>query len=96
MKEGHALYVSTLLLPMRGRYTYAILKMMNVEDTIARDVDGYVAIAVRLGRDRAWRGEIVRQTRNNKSRIYDDPEPMRELERFIISVCDFTGRGPRA
>ena len=40
---------------MRGRHTMAILQMMGVTDTIADTLDDYVSIAVRLGRDPAWR-----------------------------------------
>ena len=80
---------------MRSRHTYAILKMMKAEDTIARDVDEYVAIAVRLGRDRPWQEKVVRQIRKNKSTIYGDAKLVRDLEKFLISVCDFQERGPR-
>ena len=80
---------------MRSRHTYAILKMMKAEDTIAHDVDEYVAIAVRLGRDHAWREKVVRQIRKNKATIYGDAKPVRDLEKFLKSVCDFQERGPR-
>jgi predicted O-linked N-acetylglucosamine transferase (SPINDLY family) len=35
---------------MRGRHSAAILRMMDVRDTVASSVDDYVAIATRLGR----------------------------------------------
>ncbi len=88
--ETVALDVPVVTLPgpmMRSRHSYAILKMMGVEDTIARDIDGYVDIAVRLGVDPAWRHEIVGKMRTNKKTIYNDDQAIRGLERFLIDAC---------
>ena len=88
--ETVALDVPVVTLPgpmMRSRHSYAILKMMGVEDTIARDIDGYVDIAVRLGVDPAWRQEIVGKMRTNKKTIYNDDQAIRGLERFLNDAC---------
>ncbi len=88
--ETVALDVPVVTLPgpmMRSRHSYAILKMMGVEDTIARDIDGYVDIAVRLGVDPAWRHEIVGKMRTNKKSIYDDDQAIRGLEGFLNDAC---------
>ncbi len=88
--ETVALDVPVVTLPgpmMRSRHSYAILKMMGVEDTIARDIDGYVDIAVRLGADPAWRQEIVGKMRTNKKTIYNDDQAIRGLEGFLSNAC---------
>jgi len=88
--ETVALDVPVVTLPgrmMRSRHSYAILKMMGVEDTIARDIDGYVDIAVRLGADPAWRHEIVGKMRTNKKKIYNDDQAIRGLEGFLNDAC---------
>ncbi len=61
--------------------------MMGVEETIARDIDGYVDIAVRLGANRAWRQEIVGKIRTNKENVYNDDQAIRGLERFLVNAC---------
>src|SRR5262249_47247896 len=43
---------------MRGRHSAGFLDVMGVTETRAVSVDDYVAIAVRLAREPAWRREI--------------------------------------
>src|SRR5262249_5268088 len=43
---------------MRGRHSAAILRMMGVTETIAASVDDYVALAVRLATDAAFKNVI--------------------------------------
>ena len=40
---------------MRGRVSAGMLRMMGMPETIAETIDDYVALAVRVGRDRAFR-----------------------------------------
>ncbi len=51
---------------MRGRYTYGILQMLGVTETIAADEQGYIDIAVRLGKDTQWRESIVEKIQANR------------------------------
>jgi protein O-GlcNAc transferase len=77
--------VVTLAGPMmRGRHTAAMLTLMGVGDLIARDEDDYARIAVRLGRDHSWRREISEKIAANKYHLFDDREPVRALERFLL------------
>jgi predicted O-linked N-acetylglucosamine transferase (SPINDLY family) len=69
---------------MRARHAAALLTMMDLGDTIARDRDDYVAIAVRLGADAAWRRHLENETAARVDRLFDDPAPLRSLERFLI------------
>lgn len=68
---------------MRGRHTAAILTMMGLEEMIAATTEEYVAIAVRLARDSAWREMISQKIAANKQKVYGDLTPVRALERFM-------------
>jgi protein O-GlcNAc transferase len=68
---------------MRGRHCAAILRMLGVTDTIAASPDDYVAIAVRLARDPAWRAALRARMAANRTRGDADPAPVRALEEFI-------------
>jgi protein O-GlcNAc transferase len=71
---------------MRARHSAAILRMLGVTDTIAASPDDYVAIAVRLARDPAWRAALGKRMAENRARLYADPAPVRALEAFIEKV----------
>jgi predicted O-linked N-acetylglucosamine transferase (SPINDLY family) len=68
---------------MRGRHGSAILTMMDVTETIATSVDDYVAMAVRLGRDKAWRDAVKARVAANKHRLYGDRACIAALEDFL-------------
>jgi predicted O-linked N-acetylglucosamine transferase (SPINDLY family) len=68
---------------MRGRHGSAILTMMDVTETIASTVDDYVATAVRLGRDAAWRDAVKARVAANKQRLYGDRACIAALEDFL-------------
>lgn len=68
---------------MRGRHSAAILRRMELTETIARSVDEYVATAVQLGRDPARRRAIRDKVAINKQRVYRDGAYIAALERFI-------------
>jgi protein O-GlcNAc transferase len=72
---------------MRGRHSMAILSMMDVRQTIAEDVDEYVAIAVRLAKDLPWRMEIKSTIARNKHQVYCDEACISALEGFLMSVA---------
>ena len=46
---------------MRGRHCAAILRMLDVPETIATTIDDYLAVATRLGQDRQFRQTISRE-----------------------------------
>jgi predicted O-linked N-acetylglucosamine transferase (SPINDLY family) len=70
---------------MRGRHSAAILAMMGLGETVARDKDDYVALAVRLGRDMEWRKKIAAEVAARRERLYRDAAPVRALEGLIES-----------
>ena len=71
---------------MRGRQSYAILKQLGVEDTIASSEADYVEIAVRLGNDPEWRNEIVQKMIAGYPRLYSDTSCVRALEDIYCHV----------
>ncbi|MHB9101287.1 MAG: tetratricopeptide repeat protein [Sulfuricella sp.] len=73
---------------MRGRQSYAMLKAMGLDDLIARDKKDYVAIALRLGSDAAWRKEIQLRMAQNIDRVFENESPVKELEQFLLSRFD--------
>jgi protein O-GlcNAc transferase len=68
---------------MRGRHTAAILEMMGMTETVAERIEDYVALAVRMARDPAWRAELRRKTATNKERLWRDRECITALEEFL-------------
>ncbi|MSP02881.1 MAG: tetratricopeptide repeat protein [Acetobacteraceae bacterium] len=71
---------------MRGRHTAAILRQIGCEETIAESLDHYVDIAVRLGRDTAWRDCVRGSVEQHKYRAFRDDGPVRALEMFLVGA----------
>jgi protein O-GlcNAc transferase len=71
---------------MRGRHSYGILTQLRITDTIARDKDEYVEIAVRLTADSEWRIDVINRMKSNQARLYSDTKCVRALEDFFRSV----------
>lgn len=67
---------------MRGRHSYAILQTLGVTETIAQTEADYIAIAVRLAQDVAWKQRVVLQMRDRFSHLYDDTTCITALEAF--------------
>ena len=68
---------------MRGRHSAAILTMIGTTDTVARDKDDYVALAVRLGRDLTWRRDVAANVATRRHRLYNDRAPVVRLEQLF-------------
>jgi predicted O-linked N-acetylglucosamine transferase (SPINDLY family) len=71
---------------MRGRHTAAILRHIGCEATIAESEDDYVSIAVRLGRDAAWRSDVRQAVAQGKRLAFGDTAYMRALETFLTDT----------
>ena len=68
---------------MRGRHTYGILKLLDVEETIANSKNEYIQISVKLATDINFRNSIVSKIKKNKNILYNDNEPIKFLENVI-------------
>jgi len=73
---------------MRGRHSYAILKMLNVTETIAESEQEYIEIAARLGNDKNYRQKIVQKIADQHALIYNDLECVRGLEAFYRQAVE--------
>jgi CRISPR-associated protein Csy1 len=60
---------------MRGRQSAAMLRLMRVDELIARDRDDYVSIASRLADDPAWRMGLARRIAEGRVNVFDDSTP---------------------
>jgi predicted O-linked N-acetylglucosamine transferase (SPINDLY family) len=68
---------------MRGRVSAGILRMMGMPETVAANMDDYVALAVRMAKDPAWRGEIRTRIAQSRNRLYRDRACIAALESFL-------------
>ncbi|UBF28430.1 tetratricopeptide repeat protein [Kovacikia minuta CCNUW1] len=87
--EAIACHLPVVTLPgelMRGRHSYAILKMLGVTDTIAQTRTDYIEIAVRLGCDRPWSQNLIQRMIDQSFRLYDDKTCMAALEAFYQRI----------
>jgi predicted O-linked N-acetylglucosamine transferase (SPINDLY family) len=71
---------------MRGRHSYAILKMLGVTDTIAENEAEYIEIAVNLGLNNEWRDNIVERMIHRHSYLYEDKSCVEALDTFFYHV----------
>lgn len=72
---------------MRGRHSAAMLQTMGVTDTVAASLESYIAIAVRLGSDQAWRADVSRRLHESKHRLYRDRTCILALQDFLDRVA---------
>lgn len=68
---------------MRGRHSLALLEMMGMTETVAKTVDDYVRLAVRIGKDGGWRYRLARETAAQKHRLYYDTRSVEGLADFL-------------
>jgi predicted O-linked N-acetylglucosamine transferase (SPINDLY family) len=73
---------------LRGRHTMAILRRIGVTETIARDEDDYVELAVRLAQEPDWRGRISERMSRQKALAYGDRDCVRSLETILQGMID--------
>lgn len=71
---------------MRGRHTSAMLEMIDVRELIAESLDGYVALAARLGLDAELRLSVVEKIKERKHKLFRDRQCVEYLDRFFKAV----------
>jgi len=84
--ETIAMHKPIVTLPgelMRGRYTYAILKMLKLEEVIASSKREYIEIAIKLATDKNFKNMIINKIKTNKNALYNDSKPIKFLENFF-------------
>jgi predicted O-linked N-acetylglucosamine transferase (SPINDLY family) len=71
---------------MRGRHALSMLKVMGLDECVASDLEGYVALAARLGTDKAYNAQIRARIGEGHAKLYDDLEPVRAFEERIVAA----------
>ena len=79
---------------MRGRHTYGFYQLMGLDDCVARDHADYVAIAVRLGTDPAWRAEVKSRILAANGVLYENAATVRAIEDFLIEAVARVSAAP--
>jgi predicted O-linked N-acetylglucosamine transferase (SPINDLY family) len=72
----------------RGRYAYAAYQQIGVYDGIARSPEEYVAIALRLGSDRAARADLSARISAACPVLFEDAAAVTELADFFEQALD--------
>ncbi|MEP0815708.1 MULTISPECIES: glycosyltransferase [Trichocoleus] len=72
---------------MRGRHAAGILQALSIPEAIAATPEEYVAIAVKLGLDSAWRQEIEQRITQGHAQLFDDSSCVKALESFYQQVA---------
>ncbi len=73
---------------MRGRQSYAFLKILGITETVAENEAEYIEIAARLGLSSAWRDSIIQQMKQGHSSLYDDQTCIAAIEEFYQRVVE--------
>lgn len=71
---------------MRSRLAAAALQGLGLKETIARDGEHYVEIALRLGIDPLWRQQIQARIDQNLAALFEDTACVSALEKFLEQV----------
>ena len=69
---------------LRGRLASGILRRMGVTELITSNEAEYVNLVVRLVQDRDYRNAVQEKIIANRSILFDDLEPIRALEQFLV------------
>ena len=79
---------------MRGRQTYGLYRRMGVMDCVARSPGAYVDLAVRLGRDDAFRERVKERIRARSHLVFEDRGMVRALEARLIAMVEALPSAP--
>jgi protein O-GlcNAc transferase len=69
---------------MRSRQTAGMYALMGIQGLTVDSADDYVATAVRLLREPAFRAEKAAEIISRRSVIFDDPTPVRALSQVLL------------
>ena len=71
---------------MRGRLASALLHRMGLTESIATSAEEYVEKALRLTREPLAKEALRREIKARRGMLFNDIEPVRSLERFLLRV----------
>lgn len=68
---------------LRGRLASGMLRHIGLQDLVAGSADQYIALAVKLARDPAYREAVRRRIEERRVALFEDTAPIRALEAFL-------------
>jgi len=71
---------------MRGRHTYAILKILKLDELICNSKKNYINLAAKLSENSDFRVNIVKKIKENKKLIFGNNKTIKFLEDFFDSL----------
>ncbi len=71
---------------MRERHSYAILKVMGLDECIASSPEEYTQIVYKLVRDKEFRNSVIHKIRSRCHLIFDDEQCIVNLAQFYSRV----------
>lgn len=72
---------------MRGRLASGILKRMGLSELVAESEEDYVALAVELAQDAAYRRHIRERIERSRQVLFEDIAPIHALEDFLTEAA---------
>ena len=72
---------------MRGRLASGILKRIGLPELVAASDEDYVALAVRLVTDPAYRGNVRERIEASRAALFEDMAPIRAMEDFLVEAA---------
>ncbi len=94
--EAMAFGIPVVTLPgpfLRGRVTYGLYRKMGMADCVVDDADDYVALAVKLGTDPAFRREIHEKILFRNACLFEDEQAVAEIEDFFVRAAETRAAG---
>jgi CRISPR-associated protein Csy1 len=70
---------------MRGRQSLGMLRLMGLDELVARDEGDYLRIATRVAGDGEWRRGVRSRILEGASQVFDDPRPVIALREFLLA-----------
>ena len=72
---------------MRGRLASGILEKMGMPELVVQTDQEYIELAVKLASDEIYCQQMSKKILSSLDCLYDDPEPIQALEKFLIEKC---------
>lgn len=95
--EGLSMGTPIVTMPsglMRGRVTYALYRQMEMDDCVAGSEEEYIAIATRLGTDKAYRAEVSARIVERSPVLFENRKAIDAWDRFFTeAVAEAAGQG---
>ena len=71
---------------MRGRHTYSILKILELDELIAFSKKEYVNIALKLAKNIDYRKLVIKKIKKNKNKLFNDRKSIKFLNLFFEKI----------